>query len=71
MLSTRIHPLAVVDSGAQIGAGVTVGPFSVIGPDVTLQDGLERGAAELQVRKMAKELLANPIVEDFQIQWLD
>ncbi len=41
MLSTRIHPLAVVDSGAQIGAGVTVGPFSVIGPDVTLQDGVE------------------------------
>jgi UDP-N-acetylglucosamine acyltransferase len=41
MLSTRIHPLAVVDPAAQIGAGVTVGPFSVIGPDVTLQDGVE------------------------------
>ena len=39
--------------------------------DLTLQDGLERGAAELQVRKMAKDLLANPIVEDFTIQWLD
>lgn len=39
--------------------------------DLTLQDGLERGAAELQVRKMAKDLLANPIVEDFSIQWLD
>ena len=39
--------------------------------DLTLQDGLERGAAELQVRKMAKDVLANPIVEDFQIQWLD
>ena len=39
--------------------------------DLTLQDGLERGAAELQVRKMAQDLLANPVTEDFTIQWLD
>src|SRR3981081_3546356 len=32
----RIHPTAIVDHGAQIGAGSEVGPYCVIGPDVTL-----------------------------------
>ncbi len=36
-----IHPLAVVDPAATLGAGVTIGPFSLIGPDVTLHDGVE------------------------------
>ena len=36
-----VHPLAVVDPAARLGAGVTVGPFCVIGPDVTLHDGVE------------------------------
>jgi UDP-N-acetylglucosamine acyltransferase len=38
---TKIHPLAVVDSGAKLGIGVTVGPFCTIGPDVQLGDGAE------------------------------
>ena len=36
-----IHPSAVVAPGAQIGAGVSIGPFSVVGADVTLADGVE------------------------------
>src|SRR3982075_4699313 len=32
----RIHPTAIVDHGAQIGAGSEVGPYCVIGADVTL-----------------------------------
>jgi UDP-N-acetylglucosamine acyltransferase len=36
-----IHPTAIVDPAAQLGAGVKVGPFCVIGPDVVLGDGCE------------------------------
>ncbi len=36
---SSIHPTAVIDSRAQLGAGVTVGPYCVVGPDVTVGDG--------------------------------
>jgi len=36
-----IHPSALIDDGAQIGADVSVGPFCVVGPDVVLGDGVE------------------------------
>ena len=34
-----IHPSAVVDPGARLGAGVQVGAFSMIGADVVVGDG--------------------------------
>jgi UDP-N-acetylglucosamine acyltransferase len=34
----KIHPSAIVDSGAQIGADVEIGPFAVIGPQVRIGD---------------------------------
>lgn len=37
-VSTFIHPLAVVDPGARLGAGVRVGPFCTVGADVQLGD---------------------------------
>jgi UDP-N-acetylglucosamine acyltransferase len=37
---TRIHPMAVVEPGARLGTGVTVGPFCVVGPEATLEDGV-------------------------------
>lgn len=40
MDGSNIHPTAIIDSGAVIGNGVSVGPYSVIGPDVTLKDGV-------------------------------
>jgi UDP-N-acetylglucosamine acyltransferase len=40
MSETSIHPSAIVEKGAELGAGVTVGPFSVIGPKVRLGDGV-------------------------------
>ncbi len=36
--STFIHPLAVVEPGARLGAGVHIGPFCTVGADVTLGD---------------------------------
>src|SRR5881398_4125189 len=32
----HIHPTAIVDPGAELGAGTIVGPYCVIGPDVVL-----------------------------------
>ena len=40
MPETQIHPTAIVDPAAQLGSGVTVGPYCIIGPGVTLgEDG--------------------------------
>ena len=38
-MAARIHPSAVVESGAQLGADVEVGPFAYVGADVTLGAG--------------------------------
>ncbi len=38
-----IHDTAIIDSGARLGEGVSVGPYSVIGPDVELGDGCDIG----------------------------
>lgn len=34
-----IHPTAIIDESAQLGADVEVGPYSVIGPQVTIGNG--------------------------------
>jgi UDP-N-acetylglucosamine acyltransferase len=34
----KIHPSAVVESGARIGSGVEIGPTAYIGPEVTIGD---------------------------------
>lgn len=38
-----IHSSAVVDARARIGVGVRIGAFSVVGPEVTIEDGAEIG----------------------------
>lgn len=43
-MSVLIHPTAVVDSEAELGTGVTVGPYAVIGAGVLLGDRCEVGA---------------------------
>ncbi len=35
-----IHPTAIIEHGAEIAAGVHIGPFSVIGPQVVLHEGV-------------------------------
>jgi UDP-N-acetylglucosamine acyltransferase len=37
---SKIHPTAIIEPGARIGAGVEIGAFSVIGPEVALADGV-------------------------------
>ncbi len=35
---TVVHPSAQVDSSAQLGSGVYIGPFSIVGPEVTIHN---------------------------------
>ena len=35
-----IHPTALIEDGAKLGAGVEVGPFCLVGPRVVLEDGV-------------------------------
>lgn len=37
---TEIHPTAIVDSAAELGNKVYIGPYSVVGPGVVLGDGV-------------------------------
>ena len=37
---TKIHPTALVDPKASLEAGVEIGPYSIIGPDVVIGAGL-------------------------------
>ncbi len=39
----RIHSTALVDSGAELGVGVSVGPYSIIGPGVEIGAGTTVG----------------------------
>jgi len=36
-----IHPTAIVDSKAELGMGVAIGPYSVVGPEVVIGDRCE------------------------------
>jgi UDP-N-acetylglucosamine acyltransferase len=42
-VAAAIHPTALVDPDASVGAGVEIGPFAIIGPRVTLGDGARIG----------------------------
>ena len=41
MPEAKIHPTAIIEDGAKIGAGVSIGPFCTVGADVALGDGCE------------------------------
>ncbi|HEX7128430.1 MAG TPA: acyl-ACP--UDP-N-acetylglucosamine O-acyltransferase [Thermodesulfobacteriota bacterium] len=36
---SAIHPTAVIDARAEIGRDVEIGPYAIVGPDVTIGDG--------------------------------
>lgn len=39
--ATIVHPMACVEDGASLGAGVRIGPFCHVGPEAVLGDGVE------------------------------
>jgi UDP-N-acetylglucosamine acyltransferase len=43
MTAGEVHPTAIVDPKATLGAGVRIGAFSVVGPEVTLSAGAAIG----------------------------
>lgn len=52
-MTTAIHPTALLDSGARLGADVEIGPFAIVGPAVTIGDGCRiaaRATLERNVR---------------------
>lgn len=40
-MATHIHPTAIVDDNAEIGANVSIGPYCTVGPNVQLGDGVQ------------------------------
>ena len=40
-MSTNIHPTAVIESGAKLGQGISIGPYCCIGANVELGDGVQ------------------------------
>ncbi len=40
MTASPIHPTAIVDPAAELGAEVRIGPYCVVGPEVKLGDGV-------------------------------
>lgn len=36
---TTVHPTAIIDEGAELGVGVSIGPWALIGPGVQIGDG--------------------------------
>jgi UDP-N-acetylglucosamine acyltransferase len=41
MPAAFVHPLALVESGAELGTNVKIGPFCHVGRDAVLHDGVE------------------------------
>jgi UDP-N-acetylglucosamine acyltransferase len=39
MSSSDVHPTAIVEAGAKLGRGVKIGPYCLVGADVSLGDG--------------------------------
>lgn len=42
-MHARVHPTAIVEPGAQIGADVEIGPYAIIGEHVAIGDGTRIG----------------------------
>ena len=40
-MTQNIHPTAIIDNAAKLGSDVSIGAYSVIGPDVTIGDGVK------------------------------
>ena len=61
-MSSGLHPLAVIDPGARLAGGVSVGAFAVIGAEVEIGEGTEvaTGATILGPAKIGRENRIHP-----------
>ncbi len=41
MSNLKVHPTAIIEDGAQIGEGVSIGPYCMVGPRVKLGDNVK------------------------------
>ena len=39
-MTVTVHPTSIVDAGARLGIGVSIGPFCTVGSEVVLDDGV-------------------------------
>lgn len=60
-----IHPTAILDAGAILADGVTIGPNALIGPGVVLDEGVEIGANAVVARNT--RIGAGTIVHPFAV----
>jgi len=51
-MTNNLHPSAVIEQGASIGKNVKIGPFCVIGKDVTLEDNVDLKSHVVIVNKV-------------------
>ncbi|MGH1354898.1 MAG: acyl-ACP--UDP-N-acetylglucosamine O-acyltransferase [Thalassovita sp.] len=64
-MTVDIHPSAIIEDGAQLGAGVKIGPFCIVGPDVVLGDRVELKSHVVVTGKT--ELGADTVVFSFSV----
>ncbi len=62
MSDTRIHPTAIVESGAALGTGVQIGAYAVIGADAKVGDNCRIGAHSVVTgnTEMGSECVVHP-----------
>ena len=41
IMTSTIHPTAIVDPAAELGSGVEIGPYAVVGPNAILENGVK------------------------------
>jgi phosphoribosylformylglycinamidine synthase subunit PurS len=39
--------------------------------DITIASGADRAAVEAEIQTIARDVLANPVIEDYQIEFID
>jgi len=61
----NIHPTAVIDSKAELGIGVSIGPYCCVGANVRLGDNVNlKSHAVIEASRVSV-----PIVRYFHLQW--
>ena len=73
-MADKIHPTAIIEPGAQLGAGVEIGAYAFVGGDVTLGEGtrLHHHAAvegHTILGRSCEEILGKTPFDFMQVGW--